>query len=105
MRPIVKEIEIDGAQRFSPQRVRREIKIIKINAPVSEETLVEARQKVIDMYRRFGYNDISIEYHFNTDESTGTSRLVFTIDEGEKGTVSRLATPCRRRRSDAPRDR
>ncbi len=88
-RAILKEIEIDGAHRFKPERVRREIKI-KMNAPVSDESLVEARQKVIDLYRRFGYNDISVEYHIDTDESSGTSRLVFTIDEGEKGTVSRL---------------
>ena len=89
-RPVVKEIEIDGAHRFKPQRVRREIKNIKMNAPVSEEALVEARQKVIDMYRRFGYNDVGVEYHFDTDEARGTSRLIFTIDEGEKGTVSRI---------------
>jgi outer membrane protein insertion porin family len=89
-RAIVKEIEIDGTHRFTPQRVRREIKNIKMNAPASEEALVEARQKIIDLYRRFGYNDMSVEYRLDTDESHGTSRLVFTIDEGEKGTVSRL---------------
>ena len=89
-RAIVKEIEINGTHRFTAQRVRREIKNIKMNAPANEESLVEARQKVIDLYRRFGYNDISVEYHLDTDESRGTSRLVFTIDEGEKGAVSRL---------------
>ena len=88
-RAIVKEIEIDGAHRFKPQRVRKEIKI-RMNAPASEDSLVEARQKIIDLYRRFGYNDVSVEYRLDTDESRGTSRLVFTIDEGEKGTVSRL---------------
>ena len=89
MRAIVKEIEIDGAHRFKPERVRREIKI-KMNAPASEESLVEARQKVIDLYQRFGYTDVGVEYHLDTDESRGTSRLVFTIDEGEKGAVSHL---------------
>ena len=88
-RALLKEIEIDGAHRFQPERVRREIKI-KMNAPASEDSLVEARQKIIDLYRRFGYNDMSVEYRLDTDESRGTSRLVFTIDEGEKGTVSRL---------------
>ena len=88
-RAIVKEIEIDGAQRFKAQRVRKEIKI-RVNAPASEDSLVEARQKIIDLYRRFGYNDVGVEYRLDTDESRGTSRLVFTINEGEKGTVSRL---------------
>ena len=89
-RPIVKEIEIDGAHRFKPGRVRHELKGIKMNAPASEESLVDGRQKVIDLYRRFGYNDASVEYHLDTDESRGTSRLIFTIDEGEKGAVSRV---------------
>ena len=88
-RAIVKEIEIDGAQRFKAQRVRKEIKI-RVNAPASEDSLVEARQKIIDLYRRTGYNDVGVEYRLDTDESRGTSRLVFTINEGEKGTVSRL---------------
>jgi outer membrane protein insertion porin family len=88
-RAIVNEIEIDGAHRFKPARVRREIKI-KMNAPASEDALVEARQNVIDLYRRFGFNDVNVEYRLETDESHGTSRLIFTIDEGEKGTVSRV---------------
>ena len=51
---------------------------------------MEARQKVIDLYQRFGYTDVGVEYHLDTDESRGTSRLVFTIDEGERGAVSHL---------------
>jgi outer membrane protein insertion porin family len=88
-RSIVNEIEIAGATRFKPQKIRGEIKI-KLNVPASEGTLAEARQKIIDLYRRFGYNDVSVEYRIDTDESRGLSRLVFTINEGEKGTVSRV---------------
>jgi outer membrane protein insertion porin family len=88
-RSIVTEIEIAGAQRFSAKKIRREIKI-KMNAPVSENALTEARQKVIDLYRRFGYNDVGVEYRIDTDESRGTSRAVFTINEGEKGAISRV---------------
>ena len=43
------------------RRVRSEIKI-KMNTPVSEDALTEARQKIIDLYRRFGYNDVGVEY-------------------------------------------
>jgi outer membrane protein insertion porin family len=88
-RPIITEIEIDGAQRFTAKRVRSEIKI-KMNTPVSEDALSEGRQKIIDLYRRFGYNDVGVEYHLDTDESHGTSRVIYTISEGEKGTVSRV---------------
>lgn len=88
-RSIVTEIEIAGASRFKPQKIRREIKI-KMNAPVSEDALTEARQKIIDLYRRVGYNDVGVEYRIDVNESRGTSRAVFTINEGEKGTVSRV---------------
>ena len=50
-----------GASFQTAKRVRREIKI-KMNKPASEDALVEARQKIIDLYRRFGYNDMSVEY-------------------------------------------
>jgi len=88
-RSIITEIEIDGAHRFTAKRVRSEIKI-KMNTPVSEDALTEARQKIIDLYRRFGYNDVGVEYHLDVNETHGTSRAIFTINEGEKGTVSRV---------------
>jgi outer membrane protein insertion porin family len=88
-RSVVTEIEIDGAQRFSARRIRREIKI-KMNAPASEDSLTEARQKIIDLYRRFGYNDVGVEYRLDTNEGRATSRVIFTINEGERGAVSRV---------------
>jgi outer membrane protein insertion porin family len=88
-RSIITEIEIDGAHRFTAKRVRSEIKI-KMNTPVSEDALTEARQKIIDLYRRFGYNDVGVEYHLDVNETHGTSRAIFTINEGEKGTISRV---------------
>jgi outer membrane protein insertion porin family len=88
-RPIVTEIEIDGAHRFTAKRVRSEIKLA-MNHPVSEDALSEGREKIIDLYRRFGYNDVGVEYHLDTDENHGTSRVIYIISEGEKGTVSRV---------------
>jgi outer membrane protein insertion porin family len=88
-RSIITAIEIDGAQRIKPRRVRREIKI-KLNKPVSEDALQEGRQKIADLYQRAGFNDATIEYRLETDESRGTSRAIYTINEGEKGAVSRV---------------
>ena len=83
-RSIITEIEIDGAHRFTAKRVRSEIKI-KMNTPVSEDALAEARQKIIDLTRRFGYNDVSIEFRLNVDRNARHLRAVFTINEGEQG--------------------
>src|SRR5205823_12679456 len=60
-RSIVQEIEIDGAERIKPKRLRKEIKL-KIGRPVDEELLEEARQKMIEIYQGHGYNDVSIQF-------------------------------------------
>jgi outer membrane protein insertion porin family len=86
-RSIVREIEIAGASRFSAKKVRGEVKL-KLNTPVSEGALEEGRQKIIELYQRHGYNDATVQYRLVTDESRGTSRVVYTINEGEKGAVS-----------------
>jgi outer membrane protein insertion porin family len=87
---IVREIEIDGAERIKPKRLRKEIKL-KINQPVNEELLEEARQKMIEIYQGHGYNDVSIQFRVDPiDESRGIARVVYTINEGVKGAVSRI---------------
>ena len=86
-RPVVREIEIDGAGKVSAKRLRKELEI-KINQPANEEALEKGRQKMIDVYRAKGYNDVTIEYRVDPlDEKRGTSRVVFTVNEGAKATV------------------
>jgi outer membrane protein insertion porin family len=89
-RSVVREIEIDGAERIKPKRLRKEIKL-KINQPVDEELLEEARQKMIEIYQGHGYNDVSIQFRVEPiDETRGTARVVFTVNEGIKGAISRI---------------
>jgi outer membrane protein insertion porin family len=89
-RSIVREIEIDGADRIKPKRLRKEIKL-KINQPLDEQLLEEARQKMIEIYQGHGYNDVSIQFRVDPiDASRGTARVVFTVNEGIKGAVSRI---------------
>lgn len=86
-RSVVREIEIDGAQKVAAKRLRKEI-TVKINNPVNEEELEKSRQKIIDVYRGRGFNDVSVQFRVDAiEESRGTSRVVFTIDEGIKGAI------------------
>ncbi len=89
VRPVVTAIEINGAHQIKPQKVRAEIKF-RLNRPVSETALEEGREKVLDLYKRLGYNDISVAYHLDTDESRGTARAVYNIDEGQRGMISTI---------------
>jgi outer membrane protein insertion porin family len=89
-RSVVREIEIDGAQKVSAKRLRKDIGI-KINSPVNEEQLEQGRQKIIETYKGKGYNDISVQFRVDPiEESRGTSRIVYTVAEGVKGAVQSI---------------
>src|SRR2546422_9746263 len=89
-RAILREIEIAGAEGVKPQRIRKEIKL-KLNQPVDEKQLEEARQKIIEVYQGKGFTDVSVQFRVDPiDEKRGTARVVFTVNEGVKGAVSQI---------------
>src|SRR6184192_4092266 len=86
-RSILREIVIDGAERVKAQRLRKEIKL-KLNQPVNEQQLEEARQKIIEVYQGRGFTDVSVQFRIDPiDEKRGTSRVVYTVNEGVRGAV------------------
>ena len=87
---VLREIEINGAERIKPKRLRKEMKV-KLNQAVNEKALEDARQKIIEIYQGKGYNDVSVEYRVEPiDEKRGTARVVFTVTEGVKGAISQI---------------
>lgn len=89
-RQVLRELVIDGAQRVSAKKLRKEIGV-KLNAPVNEEDLQKARQKIIDTYQSKGFTDIAVDFRVEPiDESRGTARVIYTVNEGVKGAVSRI---------------
>src|SRR2546430_15496339 len=89
-RSILREIVIDGAERVKAQRLRKEIKL-RLNQPVDEQQLEDARQKIIEVYQGRGYNDVSVEFRVDPiDEKRGTARVVYTVSEGVKGAVRQI---------------
>jgi outer membrane protein insertion porin family len=89
-RAIVREIEITGAERIKPKRLRKEIKVA-LNRAVDEQQLEESREKIIEVYQGHGYNDVSVEFRVDPiDEKRGTARVVFTVNEGVKGAISQV---------------
>src|SRR3954447_16107628 len=80
-RSIVREIEITGAERVKPKRLRKEIKV-KLNHAVDEQALEESREKIVEVYQGHGYNDVSVQFRVDPlDEKRGTARVVFTVNE------------------------
>jgi outer membrane protein insertion porin family len=89
-RGIVREIEIVGAERIKPARLRKEIKL-KLNQAVDEQALEEARQKIIDVYQGRGFTDVNVQFRIDPiNEQRGTARVVFTVAEGVRGAVSQV---------------
>src|SRR5947209_14625907 len=90
-RPVIRELVIDGAQKVSAKKLRKEI-AVKLNAPVNEDDLQKARQKIIDTYQSKGFTDITVDFRTEPiDESKGTARVVYTVNEGAKGAVKQIA--------------
>jgi outer membrane protein insertion porin family len=89
-RSIVREIVIDGAERIKAKRLRKEIKL-RLNQPINEAQLEEARQKIIEVYQSHGFTDVSVQFRVDPiDERRGTARVVFTVNEGVKGAVAQV---------------
>src|SRR5215467_8048118 len=89
-RAVVREIEITGAERVKPKRLRKEIKV-QLNHAVDEKALEESREKMIELYQAHGFNDVSIEFRVDPiDEKRGTARVVFTVNEGVRGAISQI---------------
>ena len=89
-RAIVREIEITGSQKIAAKRLRKEIEL-KINQPVNEEALEKSRQKIIDVYKGRGFNDVTVQFRVDPiEEKRGTARIVYVVDEGIKGAVRRV---------------
>src|SRR5438552_4886411 len=87
-RTMLNEIQIDGATQISPKKLRKNIGL-KLNTPLREEDLEKGRQKILETYQAHGFNDIDVTFHVDAiDAIRGTSRAVYTVNEGIKGSVS-----------------
>src|SRR5438874_2101161 len=89
-RSIIREIVIDGAESIKAKKLRKKINL-RLNQPINEAQLEEARQKIIEMYQAHGFTGIRAQFGVDpTDEAHGTARVVFTVNEGAKGAVSQI---------------
>ena len=62
-RSILREIVIDGAERVKAQRLRKEIKL-RLNQPVNEQQLEQARQKIIEVYQGRGFTTSAFNFEW-----------------------------------------
>ena len=83
------EIAIQGNEAVGTKRLRRELGL-KTGAPLDEQALEQARQKLVELYQRRGYPDTDVQYKVETNEERGTARVTYAISEGRKAVVKRI---------------
>ena len=87
-RSLVNEIEIDGRRADERQKIAQSKSKLKINGPLSEDELEKAREKIIESYQAKGFTDVDVKFKVEHRRRTrGTSRVVYTINEGTKGAI------------------
>src|SRR5258707_369154 len=89
-RSILREIVIDGAERVKAQRLRKEIKL-KLNQPVNEQQLEEARQKIIEVHHGRGYIDVEVKDVRRERTEKGPMILTIMVAEGPQYHVRKLS--------------
>ena len=88
-RAAVTEILIEGASAVSAQRLRKDL-TFKVGDRLSEEQVERSRQKMLEVYQDRNYGGVQITYKIDTNEKTGDSRVIYTINEGAKQVVKRI---------------
>ena len=72
-----------GAERIQAKKLRKNIEL-KINAPLNEEELEEGAAKHHRCLPGKGFTNVDVQFQVDTDEAHGTSRVVYTINEGRE---------------------
>src|SRR4029077_5795375 len=87
-RTMLNEIQIDGATRISPKKLRKNLGV-KLNTPLREEDLEKGRQKIMETYQAHGFNDVEGTFRVEAiDAISRPSRAASPVNEGIKGSVS-----------------
>ena len=88
-RDIIKEVVLEGVTHFKPKKVLKVISA-KSGSALNEEQLEVDRQKIIELYRSKGYNNIEVQYRVSRDEAAGNAVVYFSINEGGKSELHRI---------------
>src|SRR3954454_3619005 len=88
-RGVINEIVINGSTKFSAKALKKAVGV-KLNGPLDEDALGKGKQEILDMYRAKGFNDVDVQYHVENQQGRALSRVIYDINEGEKGAISRV---------------
>jgi outer membrane protein insertion porin family len=79
----ISEVVLNGPDQVKASRIRKEISA-KPGDQLSEATLEQDRQKIIEYYANKGFGDVNVTYDSAVNEKAGTARVTFAVTEGGK---------------------
>ncbi len=88
-KPVVGDIILEGNQRFSTKRLRREMKLVA-GQPLNEEQLELDRQAIVAYYNTKGFSEIDVQYKVEVDSNRGTATITYAVFEGGVNNVRRI---------------
>jgi len=88
-RPIVSDILIEGNERITTRRLRREMKM-EAGQPLNDEQLELDRQAIVAYYNTKGFSEIDVQYKVDMDTNRGQARVTYAVFEGVKANVRRV---------------
>jgi outer membrane protein insertion porin family len=81
------EVVINGVTKLRVNRLRKDL-TAKQGEALSEAALEQDRQKILEEYQKRGFTDTQVTYVVETNESTGSTRVVFNVAESGKTAIS-----------------
>lgn len=88
-RPTVDEILIEGASAVPVERLRKDM-TFKVGDRLNEEQVERSRQKMLEIYQDRNFGGVEIITKIQTDDRTGHSRVIYTVNEGAKQVIKRI---------------
>jgi outer membrane protein insertion porin family len=82
-------VYVVGNERVKTARIKKEM-ALKVNAPLDEQALETARQKVVELYQKRGFPDVDVSYKVETNEDRGTATVTYSISEGSKAVIRKI---------------
>ncbi len=82
----VTAVDIQGIQQFKLSRIREKISV-KPGDSASEAAMEADRQKILEYYASKGFTDVNVTYKLDSNDTLGTARVVYEIQEGTKTAI------------------
>lgn len=88
-KPIISKITFEGNKKIKEKALKKELNI-DLYSQVSQTTIMEAVEKIKEMYRKKDYNLVEVTYEIKPAEDE-QAELVFKIKENKKAYINRIS--------------